>query len=596
MTSRKHLLAMTALLLAVAASRILRLNGLEMNIDEVWSIWQTLGTPRQILAWVPYDWPPLYFLTLAGWKELVGLHPIAARYLSVLMGLCGTAFTYRLGQHMRSPQAGLLMAAVYSALGYAIFLSLSVRGYIAVYALLPLVMWLALRYFDRPRPARGVALSISLAALLYLSFSSAIAALVLGAYLLVAYRGRALRHGWLPAGLALAWVMPLMIAKANLAGARIEATLTINEGPFLSEIKELLLDDYGGNARAFWMACFVLATALAVAQRRRWPPEVALFLFLWPVGGAVLMYLTNPLLGLFRFSYAWWIMVGLALWIGWGLACLSARAQAAALVVLSGVMFLPLPTERYHGNVLTPPLIANFTWLRAHLVAGDVLILDPNLGLPLEAWDYFERVYFPQGLPYAQDPTGYRRAWYVSKMGHEDPHLQASVEAGRLPGIFVGPPELLIRLYEGPPDPAGRRFENGLRFHGADVLRDGRIDTGPLVRHEGEAIRLRLWWSVDEPLPLDYSVGTHVLDRHGNLIAQFDGPPQVEDNPKETSRWQPGQYYIEERTVRLPTGLVTGTYRLALTVYTWWDQARVPGEGTDEEGLLSLDKVYVKAW
>jgi len=31
-------------------------------------------------------------------------------------------------------------------------------------------------------------------------------------------------------------------------------------------------------------------------------------------------------------------------------------------------------------------------------------------------------------------------------------------------------------------------------------------------------------------------------------------------------------------------------------VYTWWDQARVSGEGTDEEGLLSLDKVYVKAW
>jgi len=587
---------MTVLFLAVAASRILRLNGLEMDIDEVWSIWQTLGTPRQVLAWVPYDWPPLYYLTLAGWKELVGIHPVAVRYFSVLLGLCGTAFTYRLGQHMRSPQTGLLMAAVYAALGYAIFLSLAVRGYIAVYALFPLTMWLALRYFDRPRPARGIALSVALAALIYLSFSSAIAVLVLGAYLLVTYQKRALRHGWLPGSVALALVMPLLIAKANLAVARTEATLTINERPFLSEIKELLLDDYGGNARAFWLACFVLATALAVAQRRRWPREIALFLFLWPVGGAVLMYLTNPLLGLFRFNYAWWIMVGLALWMGWGLACLSARTQAVALVVLSGVMFLPLPTERYHGNVPAPPLIANFTWLRAHLVAGDVLVLDPNLDLPLEAWDYFERVYFPQGLPYAQDSTGYRRVWYVSRAGREDPALRASIEAGRLPGIFVGPPELLIRLYEGPPDPTGRRFENGLRFHGADVLRDGRIDAGPLVRHEGEAIHLRLWWSVDEPPPLDYSVGTHVLDRHGNLIAQFDGPPQVGDNPKETSRWQPGQYYVEERTVRLPYGLVTGTYRLALTVYRWWDQARVSGEGTDEEGLLSLDKVYVKAW
>ncbi len=49
-TSRRHLLIVTVLLLIVAASRILRLNGLEMDIDEVWSIWQTLGTPRQVLA------------------------------------------------------------------------------------------------------------------------------------------------------------------------------------------------------------------------------------------------------------------------------------------------------------------------------------------------------------------------------------------------------------------------------------------------------------------------------------------------------------------------------------------------------------------
>ncbi len=175
---------MTALLGAVAASRILRLNGLEMDIDEVWSIWQTLGTPRQILAWVPYDWPPLYYLALAAWKEIAGIQPIAVRYSSVLLGLCGVAFTYRLGWHMRSPQTGLLSAAVYGALGYAIFLSLGVRGYIAVYTLFPLTMWLALRYFDRPHLSRAVALSISLAALLYLSFSSAVAVLVLGAYLL----------------------------------------------------------------------------------------------------------------------------------------------------------------------------------------------------------------------------------------------------------------------------------------------------------------------------------------------------------------------------------------------------------------------------
>ncbi len=390
--------------------------------------------------------------------------------------------------------------------------------------------------------------------------------------------------------------MPLIVAKADLAVSRVEATQTIEERPFLGEIKELLVDDYGGNAPALWVALFALATGLAVIRRRRYGPGLALFLFLWPTAGAAIMYLANPLLGLFRFNYAWWIMVGLALWIGWGLACLPGRAQAGALIVLAGMMFLPLPAERYHGSVPTPPLIAGFTWLEEHLVPGDVLILDPNLDIAFEAWDYFERVYFPHGLPYAQRPDGYRRIWYVSQAGREDPALKASIGAGRLPGIFVGPPELLIRLYEGPPDPAGRLFENGLRFHGADVLRNGRMDAGPLVRREGETIHLRLWWSVDTPPPFDYSIGTHVLDRRGNLIAQFDGPPQVWDNPQETSRWQPGRYYVEERTVQLPYGLKTGTYGLYLTVYQWWDNVRLAGEGTDEEGLLLLDRVYVKAW
>jgi len=587
---------MTALLLVVAASRIPRLNGMEMNIDEVWSIWQTLGTPRQVLAWVPYDWPPLYYLALAGWKELVGIHPVAVRYFSVLLGLCGTAFTYRLGLRLRSPQTGLLSAAVYASLGYAIFLSLTVRGYIAVYALFPLTMWLALRYFDRPRPMRAVALAIAMVTLFYLYYPSAIALAVLGLYTLVVDYRQAIRHWWLPGGLALMLAVPLIAAKTDLVIGRTEATRTVKLPPLFEAARRLLLEGYAGNAPVFWIAVFVLATGLAVAQRRQFAHGPALFLLMWPVLGTALTYLTNPLLGFFGINYAWWIMVGLALWMGWGLACLPGRGQAGALIILGGVMFLPLPVERYHYDVPRPPLTANFTWLKDHLVPGDVVILDPRLEMPFEAWDYFERVYFPQGLPYAQDPAGHRRIWYVSQVGREDPPMRAAVEAGRLAGIFVGPPDLLIRLYEGPPDPAGRLFAYGLRFHGADVVRDGRIDGGPLVRREGETILLRLWWSVDEPPSFDYSVGTHVLDGHGNLIAQFDGPPQVWDSPQETSRWQAERYYVEERTVRLPHDLKTGTYGLYLTVYQWWDNTRLAGEGTDEDGLLLLDEVYVKAW
>src|SRR5262245_80837 len=94
---RNHLIlaALTGLLLLVAASRIVRLGAMEMNWDEVWSVWQTFGSPQEVLRWTPFDWPPLYFLTLAGWKALVGFFPFVLRYLSASAFLIGSACTYR---------------------------------------------------------------------------------------------------------------------------------------------------------------------------------------------------------------------------------------------------------------------------------------------------------------------------------------------------------------------------------------------------------------------------------------------------------------------------------------------------------------------
>ena len=43
--------------------------------------------------------------------------------------------------------------------------------------------------------------------------------------------------------------------------------------------------------------------------------------------------------------------------------------------------------------------------------------------------------------------------------------------------------------------------------HGAEVIVDGLPWSGPLVRHEGEAIKLRLWWSADRQIERDAKAG-----------------------------------------------------------------------------------------
>src|SRR5437763_884439 len=90
-----RLFLVAAILIVIAASRLGHLPGLDLDGDEVWSIWQTFGTPGDILRWTPYDWPPLFYLVLGLWKGFVGIHPFVVRVLPVFAYLIGAACLYR---------------------------------------------------------------------------------------------------------------------------------------------------------------------------------------------------------------------------------------------------------------------------------------------------------------------------------------------------------------------------------------------------------------------------------------------------------------------------------------------------------------------
>jgi hypothetical protein len=109
---------LTLELLLVGMSRMIVLHGIRMGGDEIWSVWQTLGTPGQIIQWTPYDWTPGYYLTLGLWRGFVGMLPFALRMLSVLMLLVGCAALYRVARRLGGRRAALLAMPAYGALGY----------------------------------------------------------------------------------------------------------------------------------------------------------------------------------------------------------------------------------------------------------------------------------------------------------------------------------------------------------------------------------------------------------------------------------------------------------------------------------------------
>lgn len=585
-------------LLVVAASRFTRLDEMAMNPDEVWSAWQTLGTPAQVLQWTPYDWPPLYYLTLGAWRELTSPYPTTLRVLSVLAFMLGTAFTYRLMRRCGESAAILAMLA-YAALGYIILLSIEVRGYALLLALMPLAVWLTRRYFDHPRWRRAIPLALVLAAMFYTSMTSVGAIAMLGIYSLVVYR-QAIWRWWLPGLIAGLLVLPEMLTKWGIATARVKATATLTPLPLFEALADLFAR-YTGYTVVIWVLLFLIATVLIV-YRRGLRDSRTLAVALWVFVIPVLLYFLNPILGFFSARYAWWVMIGIALWTGWGLSHLPRIGRTGAALLLVGMAFYPLPAEgEYNIWALRSPLAENFEWLRDHLHGGDVMLLDSaNECGSGEEWDYYLRAYFPNGLQFVNRLEGYRRIWYMIFDGRQDSTIQQTLNTTHIPGVFVGPPRCLFRLYEAPPNMAGIAFENGMRFHGAEVIVNNLPWSGPLVRHEGEAVKLRLWWSADRRIERDYSVGIYFLrENSSHILTQTDSAPQVvfpQDAPQATSQWSPGGYYVEERDLTLPYPTRDDDYELHLAVYYWEDQVRVSAPGVNADTFLLLAKLKVKAY
>jgi hypothetical protein len=491
-----------------------------------------------------------------------------------------------------------LVLPAYAALGYGILLSTEVRGYALLLGLLPITLWLTLHYFDHPSLKRAVLLALSMAAMFYLSVTSIGAFLMLGIYTLLVYRQQIWRW-WLPGLIAGLIAVPEILSKSQLAIARTEATRNLVLPPLLEALGNIYRD-YAGYDSIFllWVGLFIVATGLIFYQCRA--EKMTLAWLSWVVGAPVLMYILHPLLAFFSVRYAWWIMLGIAVWVAWGLGNLPRKLTAPLLMLLSAMMFVPIPLQNYIPLTTLSPLETNFIWLKDHLVAGDVLVADSGMQCGAdEEWDYFTRTYFPTSLTFVQNPTGYRRIWYVTGNAQPDPQQRQAVMEGRIAGRFVGPPSCLFRLYEAPPDSEGVLFENGMRFHGMDVMEGERPWTLPLIRHEGETIHMRLWWSVDRTPDLDYSVGSYIMKLSNALIAEFNGPPQLvypEQAPQETSQWKPGQYYIEERDLLLPFPTARSIYRITMSVYFWQDGSRVRANGMDENLLLDLQTFSVMSY
>ena len=599
-------LALSALFLAIIAARLLHIAEINLHVDELWSIWQGFGSIADLIRWNPYDWPPLYFIILDFWVEIVGLDPLALRYLSVLFFLIGSAFLYRVVREEADENAAVLVIWILGGFAYVKYLSTELRGYSVMLMTLPMIWFFSVYISRNPRWWNVIGFILSAAATVYTTYVSVLPILLISAYGVLTRRGGAWRglRTWVFTFLVTALLLvPLVLFILPLVFSRLDGLDQESPQLFFSELNSILRIWFGpGFGVVILMGVFAIG---AMFWKRAYNRLVHLAL-VWGVFSLPAMYFLQFFFGFFSRKYMSWILPGIAIFLGVMISKLPRKIQIVPFICGFILLTQSFPWLDVYSKWLAFSLDENMRWLVSEIHHGDVMLFadEHECFSPHSQFDLNMnmRLTFPHGLNIVESVHEHRRIWFVTADGSPNsPHWE-TLRREYVERHFVGPPGCLFRLYERPPDGEGVLFSNGMRFHGAQFLRDGKAlppGFSPQL-HEGERFQVRMWWQVEGALPQDYSVGTFLMDAEGRVIEEAHGPPEPsypEGAPWETSRWQEGQIYYEDREMAVPYPMERQQLAMRMALYHWEEPGlRFTAEGTDALGMLPVMQITIDSW
>lgn len=596
----------------IFAGRVQFLTDTPLHIDEARSGMRMMGTPAEIIAWQPPDWPPLHNILLGIWSELVGEYPFSLRVFSAYFSILGICFAYcmayQITQH-RMIAFGTMI--VYGGLGMGIYLGVFIRGYAIVMALFPLAILLTDRYFKRHRWHDALGLAVTMGLMFLSTYTSAIAFLSLGFLTLLLHFRQLWR--WVIIGLlASPFAVVELLRKWDFWIGRFTSEGTVKE--YIYDPLEVFIQHYQhyfGQAPIFWMLLITIAIILWL-----WKGRQQTRLYLWVLVGCVIAplityeFVASDIYVIMTTRYSWWVLILLAFGISLSLRYVPRLLSIGGLTIILLMMFiLPLEQVYYHPDPAAYYYEDNLEWLRQQIQFGDVLMFDPNFCRDAcqgrDELAYYWDVYLDDALILVDNPTDYRRVWVWRGIGH-DRNLLEQLSKTHIPTLFNGPPESLLELYEAPPDPIGISFDNGMRFLGYDIIDDQQHrDLPPYDLREQMTMKVRLWWAADHPIVDDYQVSLQIhnaLTRQ--MFAQDDGAPKLlhlkpnafEQLPTRTSQWTPDTLYVEERVIEFPDISSEVDVDIFLSIYRLSDGCLSLSSKTNPDGLLPLFQSIVWGW
>jgi hypothetical protein len=106
----------------------------------------------------------------------------------------------------------------------------------------------------------------------------------------------------------------------------------------------------------------------------------------------------------------------------------------------------------------------------------------------------------------------------------------------------------------------------------------------------GAPTRVTLYWqALTDGLPDDYTVFLHLRDSDGQIVAQADAQPRVDDTRYPTSMWRRGEVVTDEHQFTL----VPGNYSVWVGLYLTETGERLPVLGVDMADQVLLTSLSV---
>ena len=571
--------------------------------------------------------PPLYYIVLRGWREILGGTEFGLRSFSAFAGILTVAATLALGRLFFKRRAGppqqaarlALVAAFLGAVNPAlVYYSQETRMY-SMLALLTAVSTIALwRWLNSNHGIKWALVYILTAAAgLYTHyFFPAILILHNLIVLLWLFRSSStllfdpldLRQKRSFSKTVVQWLaMMALIFLFYLPWLPIFWRQAGGRPAIRAPLSQFLLDGIR------WLSFGETIPDTGVI----WPTAAAIALLLWawlvgrrqitiPVLGTLVPLLFMYTAGTTQPAFYKFMLAAVpffVLWLGRALDTPRRWQEQKWMLIIPLLLFLPYlwGTAVSLTNLYQNPAFAraDYRSLAQRIAMEDY----PNAGIILNApnqWEvftYYHRdgapVYpLPKGQPdpailepqLAEIATKHDRLYAVFwGENQRDPHrvVESWLDANTFKATEEWVSDVRFVVYAVPKETAqSMDTAVNIPFGELITLQGHSLHSGQLSA--GEILQLTLFWQTAAPIEQRYKVFLHLLDQDGTLIAQRDSEPGGGLNP--TITWPVAETIIDNHGLLLPSDLQPGEYSLIMGLYDISDPAaRLPLQVEGEE-------------